>query len=99
MFKTITKDVSITLVICIVVLITFGINSLTNSVNAKSKESDLKRSIPFQKLGEITLDNCQGCCSYHGGVVFLYGEPICADGSSMTERCSDCKILKSEKQI
>lgn len=43
-----------------------------------------------------TSNNCQGCCSYHGGVISLYGEIICADGSSMSIKCSDCRIQEGK---
>lgn len=32
--------------------------------------------------------NCQGCCSYHGGVVCSNGVTRCADGTSLSSTCA-----------
>ena len=35
---------------------------------------------------EVSAD-CQGCCSYHGGVVCTNGVTMCADGDPLSQTC------------
>jgi len=35
----------------------------------------------------IALADCQGCCSYHGGVVCRNGVTMCADGTPLSTTC------------
>jgi len=37
-----------------------------------------------------TNGNCQGCCSWHGGVACYNGISVCADGTPMSSTCQGC---------
>ena len=38
-------------------------------------------------LPDRAFPDCQGCCSYHGGVICRNGVTMCADGSPLSNTC------------
>lgn len=47
---------------------------------------------------KIVKADCQGCCSWHGGVICKNGITQCADGTSLSQTCQDkgCNVCDDD---
>ena len=72
---------------------------VTIEENKEINESKMVSSVFFinqdtdnelnNSLAPFSAVNCQGCCSYHGGVVCVGGVTKCADGEPLSDTCRE----------
>jgi len=62
---------------------------VTDKKSVKSAAATIAITVTAASNGSDGIDdNCQGCCSSHGGVVCRDGVTECGDGTPLTEDCS-----------